>query len=386
MQNIAATALFLANKTEENCRKTKELIIAVAKVAQKNTKLIIDEQSKEYWRWRDSILNYEEVMLEQLTFDLMVGIPYHPLYEFLNTLEQDIPPKQQQSSQQSQDASNQKQRLVRNKDFRTDAWTFCNDLCLTVLPLLLNARDIAISAIFFAAAIKKEKVDDVDGQAWWKYLKGDEGKICMAMEVITEFYKENPLRKQDNRLSPSPTFNLESTRRRLGTASSQQEGDGTPMETDRGTQSPRSSSDRERDNGNSNGTMEEDEERSQQHDIKREEEAATSEARVGEAKTASAIKSEPDNATSGLDARTEQAPVSSNQSDRGDSDASLKEAANNLAIHDGRSNEDGLRSPSGASAKRKNSVSEQPTEEGEPDRKRARTVASDEDEGEINGN
>lgn len=383
--NIAATALFLANKTEENCRKTKDLIIAVAKVAQKNTKLIIDEQSKEYWRWRDSILNYEEVMLEQLTFDLMVGIPYHPLYEFLNMLEQDIPPPQHESSQQQQDVAKKKQHLVRNKAFRNAAWTYCNDLCLTVLPLLLNARDIAISAIFFAASILKEKVDDVDGEAWWKHLKGDEGKVCMAMDVITEFYKENPLRKQDNRMSPSPTFNLESTRRRHGTASSQQEGDGTPMDTDRGSQSPRSSSDRDRANGDSNGTMEEDEERLQSQNIKREEGTSASEVQNGSTTKDSsrAIKSEPDSATSGLDARTEQAPEVSTQSDRGDSDASLKEAANNLAIHDGRPNDNGLQSPSGA--KRKNSVSD-PAAEGEPERKRARTVASDEDEGEINGN
>ncbi|CCC10342.1 hypothetical protein SMACR_02916 [Sordaria macrospora] len=388
--NIAATALFLANKTEENCRKTKDLIIAVAKVAQKNAKLIIDEQSKEYWRWRDSILNYEEVMLEQLTFDLMVGIPYHPLYEFINTLEQDIPLQQQESSQQSQDASKQKQHLVRNKAFRNAAWTYCNDLCLTVLPLLLNARDVAISAIFFSASILKEKVDDVDGEAWWKYLKGDEGKICMAMEVITEFYKENPLRKQDNRMSPSPTFNLEGTRRRLGTASSQQEGDGTPMGTDRGTQSPRSSSDRGRANGNTNGTLEDEEQSSQRQHIKQEDGRTASEAQNGstikyssEAKASSLIKSEPDSATSGLDARTEQAPEASFQSERGDSDASLKEAANNLAIHNGRPGDSGLRSPSGA--KRKNSVSE-PAAEGEPERKRTRTVASDEDEGEISGN
>lgn len=390
MQNIAATALFLANKTEENCRKTKDLIIAVAKVAQKNAKLIIDEQSKEYWRWRDSILNYEEVMLEQLTFDLMVGIPYHPLYEFLNTLEQDIPLQQQESSQQSQDASKQKQHLVRNKAFRNAAWTYCNDLCLTVLPLLLNARDVAISAIFFSASILKEKVDDVDGEAWWKYLKGDEGKICMAMEVITEFYKENPLRKQDNKMSPSPTFNLEGTRRRLGTASSQQEGDGTPMGTDRGTQSPRSSTDRGRANGNTNGTLEDEEQSSQRQHIKQEDGRTASEAQNGstikyssEAKASSLIKSEPDSATSGLDARTEQAPEASFQSERGDSDASLKEAANNLAIHNGRPGDSGLRSPSGA--KRKNSVSE-PAAEGEPERKRTRTVASDEDEGEISGN
>ena len=310
-------------------------------------------------------------MLEQLTFDLMVGIPYHPLYEFLNMLEQDISLPQQESSQQQEDAPKQKQNLVRNKAFRNAAWTYCNDLCLTILPLLLNAREIAISAIFFAASILKEKVDDVDGEAWWKYLKGDEAKVCMAMDVITEFYKENPLRKQDNRMSPSPTFNLESTRRRLGTGSSQHEGDGTPMDTDRGTQSPRSSSDRDRVNGNSNGTVGEDEERSQPQDIKRE-----------DVTSASGIKSEPDSATSGLDARTEQAPVSSFQSDRGDSDASLKEAANNLAIHDGRPIDSGLRSPSGS--KRKSSVSD-PAVDGEPDKKRTRTATSDEDEGEING-
>ncbi|KAK3364964.1 hypothetical protein B0T24DRAFT_683625 [Lasiosphaeria ovina] len=47
IHNMAATALFLANKTEENCRKTKDLIIAVAKVARKNTKLIIDHDDEE---------------------------------------------------------------------------------------------------------------------------------------------------------------------------------------------------------------------------------------------------------------------------------------------------------------------------------------------------
>ena len=86
-QNIAATALFLANNAEENCRKTKDIIVAVAKVAQKNAKLIIDEQSKEYWRWKDSILTYEEVMLEQLTFDLMIDNPYRHLFEILGQLD-----------------------------------------------------------------------------------------------------------------------------------------------------------------------------------------------------------------------------------------------------------------------------------------------------------
>ncbi|KAJ4163483.1 hypothetical protein LMH87_005207 [Akanthomyces muscarius] len=190
--NIAATALFLANKVEENCRKTKDIIIAVAKVAQKNAKLIIDEQSKEYWRWRDSILIHEELMLEQLTFDMMVDNPYRNLFELLGKLD-----------------------IVHNKHLRQAAWAFCNDACLTALPLLIEARDVAISAIFFASAHTNQQIDDVRGEPWWRYLRGDEARCAKAVEVMRQFYTENPLRKQNPSL-PSPAFHLEHTRRRHG--------------------------------------------------------------------------------------------------------------------------------------------------------------------------
>ncbi len=196
-QNIAATALFLANKVEENCRKTKDIIIAVAKVAQKNAKLIIDEQSKEYWRWRDSILTYEEVMLEQLTFDLMIDNPYRHLFELLGQLE-----------------------LVHNKNLRQAAWAFCNDACLTALPLLIEARDVAITAIFFASAHTNQQIDDTKGEPWWRYLRGDESRCAKAIEIMRQFYAENPLRKQNPSL-PSPAFHLEHTRRRGDTAQGQ---------------------------------------------------------------------------------------------------------------------------------------------------------------------
>ncbi|KAI8719064.1 CYCLIN domain-containing protein [Fusarium sp. LHS14.1] len=216
--NIAATALFLANKVEENCRKTKDIIIAVAKVAQKNTKLIIDEQSKEYWRWRDSILTYEEVMLEQLTFDLMIDNPYQHLFKLLGKLE-----------------------IVHNKHLRQAAWAFCNDACLTAIPLLIEARDVAISAIFFASVHTNQQIDDIDGEPWWKHLKGDEDRCSKAIEVMREFYTENPLRKQNPSL-PSPAFHLENTRRRGDTLLSQPDTlsstTGTPMEGDRASRSP----------------------------------------------------------------------------------------------------------------------------------------------------
>lgn len=213
--NIAATALFLANKTEENCRKTKDIIIAVARVAQKNSRLIIDEQSKEYWRWRDSILMYEELMLELLTFDLMVDNPYQRLFEVLGQLD-----------------------LAHNKTLRQSAWTFCNDACLTALPLLMEARDIAISAIFFASAHTRQQIDDVNGEPWWRFLNGDESRCVSAIKVMRQFYTENPLKKQNPSL-PSPAFLLENTRRRDEIPPSQTPPpSATPM-GDRYTQSPR---------------------------------------------------------------------------------------------------------------------------------------------------
>ncbi|KAH7368990.1 cyclin-K [Plectosphaerella cucumerina] len=210
--NIAATALFLANKTEENCRKTKEIIITVAKVAQKNAQLIIDEQSKEYWRWRDNILAYEEIMLEFLTFDLMVANPYHILFELLEHLD-----------------------IVRNKQLRQSAWAFCNDACLTMIPLTLEARDVAISAIFFASVHTKQPIDDINGEPWWKVLRGDEARCSGAIETVLQFYKENPLRKQNPSLQ-SPAFDIESTRRPrdpLSHGDAMSSSAGTPRDVDR---------------------------------------------------------------------------------------------------------------------------------------------------------
>lgn len=259
IQNIAATALFLANKTEENCRKTKDIIIAVAKVAQKNAKLIVDEQSKEYWRWRDSILMFEEVMLENLTFDLMIESSHHRLYDFLGQLQ-----------------------VIHNKNLRHAAWAFCNDSCLTILPLLMDARDIAIAAIFFSSTFTGERIEDLNGEAWWKALNGNEDHCAKAIQVLKEFYVENPLRKQENPYSQSPVFNLENTRRRgedIGVRSI----NGTPR-TDSATQSPR---------GKVNGLDE-----------------AAAEREIDTAAAESASQAVP-----------------------GDSDVVLKEAANNPAIH-----------------------------------------------------
>lgn len=310
-QNIAATALFLANKTEENCRKTKDLIIAVAKVAQKNAKLIIDEQSKEYWRWRDSILTYEEVMLEALTFDLCVENPYQRLYEHLNALD-----------------------MVHNKRLRESAWAFCNDACLTVLPLLMEARDISVAAVFFASTVTQCLIfDQPNGEPWWRALRGDEALMMRAVELISNFYSENPLRKQAP-TPGSPKFDLESTRRK-GEDGLYLSQNGTPMGTDGGgsTQSP--------------------------------------------APPAANSQTADDKEPAGGGERDEQDAA---KGDPGDSDAALKAAANDLDVHQGRPNGRDVKSP--GNKRRLLGGEEGEVEEGR-DSKRARTEDPDEDEGEV---
>jgi hypothetical protein len=199
-QNIAATALFLATKAEENCRKTKEIVIAVVKVAQKNASLIIDEQSKEFWRWKDSILLYEETMLELLTFDVVLESPYNCLYEFLKEL-----------------------HIETNKPMRNVAWAFLNDSCMTTLCLLMPPRDIAVASLYFAAKFNNERIpDDQDGNPWWTRLNGVPERIIKAIDVMADFYMENPLKKSDNPYDRSPgssTEDLDRTRLRIGSHS-----------------------------------------------------------------------------------------------------------------------------------------------------------------------
>jgi len=357
-QNIAATAVFLANKTEENCRKTKDLIVAVAKVAQKNPKLIIDEQSKEYWRWRDSILTFEELMLEMLTFDLSVKDPYNRMFGFIQQLGRE-----------------------RYRKLRDAAWAFCNDSCLTTVPLLMNEDDIAAASIFFACTTMREKIDDVNGQPWWKSLKAREENIVKAIDVMLEFYKENPLKLRDPKAPGSPEFNLESTRRRGETVTSQPEGDsfslGTPSGTDNGggggggasqaNGKPDHSSSTQGSNpshGAVTATASKDAEGDQV--MKTVEEEGGDQAEV---------KKESDEALKMEDV---------SQESRGDSDAALKAAANDLSLHEGKPNGDALlRSPPGV--KRKSPMMDLDSAGEEPDRKKAKVTDEDVDEGEIDG-
>jgi hypothetical protein len=197
-QNIAATALFLATKTEENCRKTKEIVIAVAKVAQKDTKLVIDEQSKEYWRWRDNILLYEEMMLELLTFDVVLKSPHGHLVSMLQTLQ-----------------------IEDNKHIRNVSWAFLNDSLMTTICLRMKSTDITIASIYFAVKFYNETIaDDDNDRPWWEQLGGDADQIVKAIGIMHDFWSDNPLKLPDKPYASadygSSPEALEETRRKTG--------------------------------------------------------------------------------------------------------------------------------------------------------------------------
>ncbi|MCJ1394005.1 hypothetical protein MMC18_006882 [Xylographa bjoerkii] len=170
--SVAATCLFLATKVEENCRKMKDLVVACVRVAQKNPGKVVDEQDKEYWRWRDTVLHMEDILLEAVCFDLSLEPPYKTLFELLCFFGEE-----------------------NNKRLRNAAWAFVNDSCLTMLCLLFSSRAIAASALYAAARHCEVKfLDDAEGRPWWEIVGVELRSIRRACNYMAGIYENTPLR------------------------------------------------------------------------------------------------------------------------------------------------------------------------------------------------
>ena len=168
--SIAATSLFLASKVEENCRKMRELVIACVRVAQKDPIRFVDEQDKEYWRWRDTILHNEDLLLEGIAFDLHLEPPYKHLYDLLIHFSP-----------------------TPNKKLRNAAWAFVNDSYVTTLCLRFPSLTIATSALYAAAKhCNVSFPDDEFGRPWWEIAGVDLESIKQACNVMAEVYETTP--------------------------------------------------------------------------------------------------------------------------------------------------------------------------------------------------
>ncbi|KAL8874075.1 MAG: hypothetical protein Q9174_000546 [Haloplaca sp. 1 TL-2023] len=196
--SMAATSIYLATKVEENCRKMKDLVVACVKVAQKDATKLVDEQDKEYWRWRDNILHNEDVLLEALCFDLTLEPPYKILFEYLNYFE-----------------------VNGNRRLRNSAWAFINDSCLTTLCLQYPSRTIAASALYAAAKHCHTDIsDDEYGRPWWEAIGVDIKAIKRACNYLATVY-ENAHVKNGRDVSihqKTPENDDESTTKTRGTS------------------------------------------------------------------------------------------------------------------------------------------------------------------------
>lgn len=166
LQETAATALFLATKVEENIRKFGEVVAACVRAAQKNLTMDVHRDDKEFWRWKDCILNKEEQLLEAICFDLSVGeVPYNLLIDFSHQLGVQTRP------------------LIRS------AWAFLNDANHTMLCLLYPARTIAAAALYCAAKHVGAEFPDQNGMPWWEVLGVKMKDIKRACNYIAMVYE-----------------------------------------------------------------------------------------------------------------------------------------------------------------------------------------------------
>lgn len=198
--NVAATALYLATKVEENCRKLSDLIQAVARTAQKNDQIIIDEQSKEYWKWHDTIMFTEEYMLAALCYDFNVEKPYKLLQDYLQLIKVE-------------------NGAAKEKDIMKVAWAFINDSHLTVLCLMFPASTIAGAALYMSAKFNDTVFKDGrDGKPWWEVIGVNLIDIKKACNQMADLYENNPLRNADGKYPTTPeTEDTNSNRTRPST-------------------------------------------------------------------------------------------------------------------------------------------------------------------------
>ncbi|ANZ74438.1 BA75_00424T0 [Komagataella pastoris] len=73
---IAAACLFIATKAEEARRPLKNVVIEAVKISAKDPQKQVDEQTKDFWQWRDTIIRNEEIVLLYLCFDVSPESPY----------------------------------------------------------------------------------------------------------------------------------------------------------------------------------------------------------------------------------------------------------------------------------------------------------------------
>ncbi|KAK9463831.1 cyclin-like protein [Lipomyces oligophaga] len=178
--DISGTCIFLATKNEETTRKLKDIVVACCRVAHRDSQLYVDEQDKEFWRWRDIILFNEELLLEALCFDFIIETPYQLLLSYTVRFVND-----------------NEETSVHANTINRSAWAFINDSVRTTLCLRYPVSVIAASALYCASTIHSIPVGIPSSSAsdnnkqsiyWWQQIKVDIRFIKHACNVMADLY------------------------------------------------------------------------------------------------------------------------------------------------------------------------------------------------------
>ncbi|KAF9547600.1 hypothetical protein EC957_008256 [Mortierella hygrophila] len=164
--DVAATCIYLASKTEESTRKFKDIVIACAQKAAKKDSPI-DDSSKEFRVWKDTIIYTEELLLETLCFDLSVEHPYHFLLNMFSHYQKDS---------------------QRGRKLKQVAWAFVNDSLRTTLCLTKSPKIVALAALYVAGKYLDENLMDSFGEFWRESYEPHEREIHEAAGEIMDSY------------------------------------------------------------------------------------------------------------------------------------------------------------------------------------------------------
>ncbi|KAF9175559.1 hypothetical protein BGX20_004169 [Mortierella sp. AD010] len=148
-QDIGATCIYLASKTEESTRKFKD----------------------EFRVWKDTIIYTEEILLEALCFELSVEHPYQFMLSLFNSHYADA---------------------QRARKLKQVAWAFINDSLRTTLCLLYPPKIIALAAIHIAAKYLEENLNEGLGDIWRELFEPDVQDITDAANEIMDQYTQFP--------------------------------------------------------------------------------------------------------------------------------------------------------------------------------------------------